>query len=222
MSWHPSSPRRASHARGRERSLTLRDAFSLVELLVVIAVIGVLASLLLPALSGALVRAKVAKAHTELHQIGLALVMYQEDHRLPPPARTFCAGRMQQIDDYNALPDELVDCGYLARPLADPFNRPHSYKYVAPGFGWANGDPTILPVWVPDGFPAEQGRDRPHFDPRTSPVKWAIWSVGPGKPPSVFESDSSHCPVPEREWYPHRRDGIIVHLQTADGLVQSP
>jgi len=201
---------------------TAASGFSLIELLVSISLIAVLASLLLPGLARAMVRAKVTKAHTELHQVVLALLMYQEDYGAPPPARTFCAGRMERIDDYNALPDELVEARYLPRPLADPFNRPHSYKYVAPGFGWANGDPTILAIWVPEGFPAEQGRDRPHFDRRTSPVKWAVWSVGPGTPPSVFESDSAHHPVPEREWYPRRADGIIVHMQTADGILQSP
>jgi prepilin-type N-terminal cleavage/methylation domain-containing protein len=53
--------------------------FTLVELLVVIAIIGVLAALLLPALSAAKSCARSVSCKNRLHQMGLALQMYVHD-----------------------------------------------------------------------------------------------------------------------------------------------
>lgn len=60
-------------------------AFSIIELLIVIAMIIVLMALLLPALSGARARAQSTSCKGRLRQIGIALAMYaSETHHYPP------------------------------------------------------------------------------------------------------------------------------------------
>ena len=59
--------------------------FTLVELLVVIAIIGILAALLLPALSIAKAHAHSAACKNHQHQMGLALQMYVHDHQSKYP-----------------------------------------------------------------------------------------------------------------------------------------
>jgi prepilin-type N-terminal cleavage/methylation domain-containing protein/prepilin-type processing-associated H-X9-DG protein len=56
------------------------DAFTLVELLVVIMIVGVLASLLLPALSIVKAAAHATTCKNHLHQMGLALKMYLDEN----------------------------------------------------------------------------------------------------------------------------------------------
>jgi len=57
-----------------------RKGFSLIELLVVIAIIAILAALLVPAVSNAVERGRMAKCTSNVRQMAVALTMYVDDH----------------------------------------------------------------------------------------------------------------------------------------------
>ena len=77
--------------RGKERNLIrMKRAFTLIELLVVIAIISILAAILFPVFAQARAKARQTTCTSNLHQLGLALAMYQQDYDGVSARYRFC------------------------------------------------------------------------------------------------------------------------------------
>ncbi|MBN1763764.1 MAG: prepilin-type N-terminal cleavage/methylation domain-containing protein [Sedimentisphaerales bacterium] len=207
-----------------------KNGFTLIELLVVMAILALLLSLLLPALNTARLQARVVTVNSELYQIGLALEAYGLDNKDKyPPTRRSCMDPAH----YHQLPDELVKGDYLPeRPdvygpmssnMEDRFNPEHTYKYVAPGGLIINQANYVLPnrsaIWVPEGFPDAQKEEGSFYsNPQTSPVTWAIFSLGPDFNEQDPDIVSMHYPVPSRTWYdPRENKGLLTRIRLSKG-----
>lgn len=77
-----------------------RPAFTLVELLIVITIIGILAVALVPRISGGPARARDAKRQADLNTISLGLELYANDNGGEYPESACLSGENADLDSY--------------------------------------------------------------------------------------------------------------------------
>ena len=151
-----SPPVRASREEGEDRFLPAAvgapraAAFTLVELLTVIAIIAVLASLLMTAVASAKKKSRTAICMFNLHQISLALDMYLDDFgKRPPRVDDLVGGKYVPAPRSLLCPEDktgnwgrLVQSGNLiiiGEPVGGSlpsFNEPVKYSYLLHPLSW--------------------------------------------------------------------------------------
>lgn len=212
---------------------TVNGAFTLIELLIAVSIIGVLAVIALPNFMQARVKGKIAAARANIAACVTAIESYRIDRGALPPTRYHClAWGEETAKKYFELPWELTTpTAYLAERPLDPFytfpgastEAPgQTIKYRRPGFGYFNGMPTEEGIWVPTGFPVDNGEyvfynnASAEHKASQSPVEYGFWSIGP----VPKEDIGFHMlePVPSSTWYDPSNgvvsSGIIVRLST--------
>ncbi len=201
--------RQAGRPAARQRGSGGRlPAFTLAELLITIAIIGILAALVLPAVFGAQLTARVTQVRSDLRQIDLALHDYWLHFDAYPPARMYCNTDKRPL--HHCLPEELWRYDFLGGPMYDRFNTGRTYRYTAVGPAFVNDSPTQALLAIPDTFPEPGGEVEIHRDPQTSPIRWMAWSVGPNGPQEDFIKVMQFNPADPAGWYPRDPRGIVV------------
>jgi general secretion pathway protein G len=125
--------RRRNRARGE-------DGFSLVELMVVLVIIGLLATIVIINVMPAADRAAVTKARADIATLEQAIELYRLDHMRYPTADEGL--------------QSLVSGRYVRRLPEDPWGNP--YRYNVPG---PEGDPFQVASLGADGREGGSGQD---------------------------------------------------------------
>lgn len=146
----------------------MRRAFTLIELMVVVAVIGLLVGILVPALSSARASAKRTACASNLHQVGAGLQMYMSANRDRFPHASF----MPSMGSFPlAGPTAIRIADVLRAEIGDPaaFHCPND----------VSGDGRLAPNGGLTYFQSEgssyEYRTRPSLGGRTAPEIAALY-----------------------------------------------
>ena len=104
-------------------------SFTLIELLIVIAIIGILAAIVLPSLSNVRAKARDARRLADLKQLATAMELYFNDNNQYPIDTSGCIDRETDnplMIDTSSSPIFFTN-QYMAKPPKDPL--PNKYCY---------------------------------------------------------------------------------------------
>lgn len=144
-----------------------RQAFTLIELLIVVAIIGILALIVIPNFLTAQVKAKVAASKAEIRMISDAVMAYHVDHnRIPPLLIGEGTSVMIKPQHVSVLPYLTTPIAYMSGGAGNsPFSPYHGFWY----YNW-------------EYFKQVSGKPRTFYWNRESnpePAIWMISTLGP-------------------------------------------
>lgn len=112
------------------RKLTKQSGFSLIEVMVVLLIIGIMASMVAPSILGNQEEAQLKKAAVDIQQLESALEMYKlKNNRFPTTEQGLDA--LVEEPTIEPLPRNYPSDGFIKRLPEDPWGNP--YSLISPG-----------------------------------------------------------------------------------------
>ncbi|MEY3885928.1 MAG: Type secretion system protein precursor [Pseudomonadota bacterium] len=143
---HPSALEETSCV--QRKAVRKQRGFTLIELMVVLAIIGILAALVVPNVLGRADDARITAARTDVGNLVQALKLYKLDNQRFPTAEQ---GLQALVAKPTAEPVPTNWKSYLDKLPADPWGRP--YQYLNPGL---KGEIDVM-SWGADGQSGGEG-----------------------------------------------------------------
>jgi type II secretion system protein G len=151
----------------------MKTAFTLIELLIVVAIIGILAAIAVPNFLNAQIRAKVSRTYADETALSTALEMYYLDVGAYPPEDN----NGQEQRNFSKLIRLTTPIAYMTTIPSDPFNQlsdsplfPEPPKPYATYHYTTSNDSRISPALSWWG-----------------PYSWNLMGYGPDRDPSSFQ-----------------------------------
>jgi general secretion pathway protein G len=129
-----------------------RAGFTLIELMVVVAILGILAALVVPKIMGRPDEARVVAARQDISTLSQALKLYRLDNKRYPTTEQGLQALVAK-PTMAPLPDNWKGGGYIEKLPMDPWSKP--YQYLNPGL---HGEIDIFSYGA-DGVAGGQGVD---------------------------------------------------------------
>ncbi len=210
---------KAGQVRRAMSILSRKDAFTLVELLVVVAIIAVLMAILLPALNAGREKARQGKCISNLRQQSVALEMWHGNSGYFPPGMLCGAGNWQDEDGFwhsGTWPEALAMEGACTPEMLENdwqwqlcnHSQPEDFSKTIEGFG-----AFACPSDNPHPHRMNEERMREEFENGESPYRY---SYGFSRAINLIEHvDRFRRP----DWLPYDLDkDSSAQILTGDGL----
>lgn len=202
-----------------------RMAFTLVELLVVIAIMGILTSLLLPAVNSAREAARRTRCANSMRQVALAVINYEASYKVFPPS--FCFTPNTTGGQWSALARVLPFMEGDAVYKRIDFKTSYDFSIAADGTKVkALRIPTLICPSEPNDIPRESAAGIEHYpanyavnvgtwmvhDPNTNRPGDGAFAPNSAFTPAGFRDGLSRtlCLAEVKAYTPYYRDGGLI------------
>jgi general secretion pathway protein G len=133
-----------------KRRRRLEEGFTLIEIMVVILILGLLATIVVQSLKGATDKAKRTKAQADISEIKTALDRYYLDNGYYPTSDQGLPS-LVSAPSGGRQPANYEEGGYIEKVPLDPWGTPYFYQ--------SDGNSYVLKSFGADGKPGGSGKD---------------------------------------------------------------